>query len=289
MKSLKIRKSPLSKYQYHIDAVTPELISGWAMLKTDIDANPVVEIRSGNSVIWQARAEGERKDLQEAGLGSSAFTIYPDAMALHSDLQSVDIYIDGHKANIDSYPLELKAPDLEQYQCFVDAVDGLHVSGWANYQANPSHRPIVMIKADDVLLGKGQANQLRHDLLEANIGDGHYSFDIELDIGALKSESVACQVWLDGHTMPASDFTITVSSQALIQAKLLSYLDDEFPRFDALLARTAEQLHQQIELHSTDQPASLNDVANVAIQNIAELSSRLTLLEKVLIKSLTKD
>lgn len=284
MTTFKIKRSPLSRYKFHIDTVTLGLISGWAVNTDDIHAKPVIEVRSGDTVLWQTHAELERDDLTAAGLGNAAFSIYPDLMAIKHDIQFIDLYVDGHKLNAEPYEYKVQAPNIEQYQCFVDHISESNISGWAQYQPAPGHKPLVTIRSGDILLGEGRAERPRQDLIDANIGDGHYAFNIPLNLQGLKAGTNPCQVYLDGRLAPLAPLEIQVSAQHLYQTLLMNTVSHELGQFEQLLATSTAQLHQQIKDHSQGQPASLNIVANVAINNIAELTARIQVLETAVAK-----
>lgn len=289
MKSFKRNKSPLTNYQFHIDTVSPELIAGWAVEKDNNEATPTIEVRSGETLLWSSLANIAREDLKEAGLGDSAFMIFPNLMSISDNIEQIDLYIDGHKVNSEPYDFVVQAPDVAQYQCFIDHVGETNLSGWAQYQAAPEHKPLVSIYSDDLFLGEGRAEQLRQDLLDANIGDGHYAFDISLNLQGLKAGVNLCQVYLDGHLANLPPLEITVSEQSLKQAALFNLIGNEIGSFNQLMSRATEQLHQQIEAHSQGQPTTLNIVANVAINNIAQLSARMQVIEASIAKLIEKN
>jgi hypothetical protein len=284
VKAFKKNKSPLAKYQFYIDTVNAEIIAGWAVNTDDVNAKPVIEVRSGDTVLWQTRAELERDDLAAAGFGNAAFSIYPDLMAIKQDIQQIDLYLDGHKMNAEPYDYQVQAPNVEQYQCFVDHIGESNISGWAQYQPVPGHKPKISVRSGDIILGEGRAEHSRQDLIEANIGDGHYAFDIPLNLRGLKVGANPCQVYLDGHLAPLAPLEIQVSAQNLNHTVLMNMISDELGQFEQLLANSTQQLHQQINENSQGQPASLNIVANVAINNIAQLLARMQVIETAMAK-----
>lgn len=288
MKSLKLKKSPLSQYQFHIDTVTPEVISGWAFNPNEPSAAPVIEVRSGDTVLWQAKAELPRKDLKEAGFGDAAFSIYPNLLAIKENIEHIDIYIDGHKANESAYDMVATVPNIEQYQCFIDHVSETQISGWAHYQDLPNHKPAITVRSGEIVLGEGRADQARQDLIDANIGDGHYAFTVALNLTGLKAGANPCQIYLDGHPAPIAPIEINISAQTISQAALSEFISGELGQFEQVLANTTAELHQQIESYSQGQPASLNTVANVAISQLAHVTARLQVIESAVTKLIEK-
>jgi hypothetical protein len=200
----------------------------------------------------------------------------------------VDIYIDGHKINEAPYPLEIQAPRIENYQCFIDHVTESQVSGWAQCKTD-NHRVTVELKAGDQCLGHAVAELPRQDLLEANIGDGHYGYTIQLDLANFPSNNVVAHLYLDGHEYPSDPIQLTVSPESIAQAKFYKEFGHNLENYEALIAKEAQRINQQIEALSGDtSDTTLNTVTNVAINNIVELSARISVLEQVILAKLSK-
>jgi hypothetical protein len=281
-------QNPLSSYNFFIDIVSPELISGWAINQEDNERKPIIEIYSDNNILWKTVAEQPRSDLQEAGFGDAAFTIRPSIAQLEFDINQVDIYIDGNKVNDAPYPLEMQTPSIEHYQCFVDHVTESQVSGWARCQTD-NHRVSIELKAGDHLLGQAMAQHARQDLIEANIGDGHYGYTIQLELANFPSDNVVAHLYVDGHEYPSDPIQLTVSPESIAQAKFYKEFGHTIDNYEALIAKEAQRINKQIETLSAEiSDTSLNTVTNVAINNIVELSARMSVLEQVILAKLSK-
>ncbi|WP_156463128.1 tetratricopeptide repeat protein [Pseudomonas sp. Leaf129] len=63
---------------------------------------------------------------------------------------------------------------------YFDYVEDGYAYGWAYDKENLTDRPVVEIYSGDFLVGRGVADEFRQDLLEAQLGDGRYSFKIAL-------------------------------------------------------------------------------------------------------------
>jgi hypothetical protein len=276
----------LEDYQFFIDVVAPELISGWVFYQND-DRKVQVEVRSGDAVLWQSKATIFRQDLQDAGFGDCAFNITPDIKHLDADIDSVDIYIDGHKVNEAPFPLVMRALNINTYTCHIDINEGDKVSGWARYNDIDTHRVEITLQVGDTVLGHALAENLRQDLADVNIGDGCYGFKMSLDLTQFPSHEVAAEVYLDGKLAPLAPIELSVAPEAVERAKFLAEFAEQIGSFEQLLEKETQKLSQQSSANTPDdQQASLNTVANVVIHNIAELSARLHVLEHVLSKKL---
>ncbi|GGP50278.1 hypothetical protein [Shewanella saliphila] len=289
-KKLKQQINPtasIEDYQYHIDIVSPELITGWAVNKVAGAAKPKVEVFSGSTLLWQSDATFPREDLQAAGFGDAAFNIVPDASVLTDDINAVDIFIDGHKANATPFALVLTAPKAEDYTCHVDAIDNGVIIGWAKHLTKDTHRVNIEVKHNDVVISAGLAADFREDLQQAEIGDGQYGFKLGLNLAAFPSDVVSCQVYVDGLLTPIAPFEIKVAANDIEKAKFLAQFADQLDDFQSILAKETQRINQQIEdATPANEETTLNTVAQVAINNIAEISARLNVIETVMVKHL---
>jgi hypothetical protein len=275
--------APLQQYQFHIDIVSAEMISGWAFNKEAKNTPAKIEIYSGSTLLWQTVADAAREDLAAAGFGDSAFSIVPNPSVLKEDISQVDVYIDGHKVNEQAYPLVLSAPSVDDYTCYVDAVDKDKVIGWCRHVNQDERRVVVELKHNDTVLAHGVADMFRDDLLQANIGDGNYGFSLTLNKANFPTEVVSCDVYVDGLLSPVAPVALQASSQEIEKAKFLAKFANELGDFQQLVAAEAARIAEQIESATAEnEQTSMNTVVNVAVSNIAELSARMSVLEKVL-------
>lgn len=277
----------IEEYQFYIDAVTPELIAGWVFLKHDLEHPVAIEVRHHDEVLWQSQANLHREDLTQAGFGDCAFVLQPDVLALPHDIDTVDIYFDGVKANEHPYPLVMRALDIQHYVCHVDAVHNGKVVGWAHYPPLNDHRVDVALEVNGVIIGKGKAQQFRADLKDADIGDGHYAFEIPLDLAQFPAASFSASLILDGKLSALPAVEISVAAEDIEKAKFFAEFADEIGRFEEILAAESQRISQQIAEYTPEtKEATLNTVVNVAIQNLAELAARFTVLERIVMQKL---
>lgn len=104
-------KSPLDAYRYHIDNVNEEVISGWAHKIGDGNYTATIEVRHNNVILFTTQADVAREDLKAAEIGSGqyGFSIDPTKIQPEQDVNTIDVFIDGLKANVKPLPLTLFA------------------------------------------------------------------------------------------------------------------------------------------------------------------------------------
>jgi hypothetical protein len=111
VKKITHKKTALDAYRFNIDEVSDRVIAGWAHKVGEGNYAASIEIRNNNVILYSIKANLPRKDLQAAAIGSGqyGFVILPSALKLEDDIDSIDIFIDGLKANVNSLPLVLSA------------------------------------------------------------------------------------------------------------------------------------------------------------------------------------
>ena len=98
-------KSPLDQYQFNIEVVNANEISGWAYKNEQPDHVPNIEIVSEHKVIHSTLANIYREDLDEAKIGNGRYGFNFDlsVKVIPEGVKSFDIFIDGLKANSSSF------------------------------------------------------------------------------------------------------------------------------------------------------------------------------------------
>jgi len=250
------------------------------------ETSPQIEVYSGSSLLWSAKASQPRVDLTQADLGNAAFSILPDRGALQHDITSVQIFIDGHKLK-KSYPLQLQAFKIEDYKCNIDETKGVLVRGWACNNQEGAHRPKVELRSQGNVVAQGVAEMFRQDLLDAKIGDGKYGFNLQPNLAHFSSTTVLAQVYVDGKEMDLAPIELTASQEAIDRARLENEFTEELGTYNEQLNREKKRIAEQIvDATPQGQETNLNIVANIALDNIADLSARLSMLERVMLQYL---
>jgi len=297
--------SPLANYQYFIDVIDTDSIAGWAKNNSSAKA-PNISVYSGEKKLWQGIADLARDDLADAGIGEYAFHIVPDVSVLDGDITHIDIYIDGHKVNELPYPYKLsnsfesttiQARAEETYSnviedsiCQIDAVTSTLISGWAKSKSNDKKRLNIEFRNDDKVLASGLADTYREDLINAGIGDGQYGFKLDFNLTQFESEQVAAELFIDGVPIGGDAFIFTVDLSDIEKAKFNTQFSEQFAAFEKMTAEELNRINEQITTlsqNSSDQ--SMNVAMNVVVQNIAEISARMSVIEKVLLNKLAED
>lgn len=302
----------LDGYRFHIDVATVDLIGGWAFKVGDVNHHPLIEVRSGDEVLWSVNAATFREDLQQAGFGSGefGFTLVPNRSAVTQTVNSASIYIDGLLALGDIpffiEPLiaqkttaEVELPEaaasavLEEYRLHLDHYDAETVRGWVFKVDQIGHRAVVEVRCGDVVIASGLAEHFRQDVLEANMEDGYYGFQLTPRLEALPAHECECSLFVDGKKANTKPFVLSVDKAVFAELKKpfhASYqasFADEVVDFDDALAVMKQALSQEIAAINPTEVNSDNHVVaqlHVMTDKLAELSVRMQIIERILVK-----
>jgi len=280
IKKITNHKKPLGAYRYHIDNVNEKVISGWAHKKGKGNYTANIEIQSNNIILFSTKANLAREDLKDAGIGTGlyGFSIDPEKIKLEHDINAIDIFIDGHKANTKPIPLTLnKNINVNIHQMHVDEVSVDKIIGWAKKEDSISHRSLVELRVGDIVIGSGTADIFRKDIKDAGIGDGCYCFEITPIHHLFPSASIRCDLYIDEKKVSTVPIELSLTEQAFESAKFSEKFSVELSTFGGSVTQELQRL--------TDEVNSQNDNAvNVAIGNIALLSVRVEVIERILTK-----
>lgn len=295
LKKITHQSSPLDAYRFNIDNVNEKGISGWAHKIGDGNYAANIEIRSRNVSLYSIIANIPRKDLQAAAIGSGnyGFTIKPSAMELKDNIDTIDIFIDGFKANVKPFPLILpanvrpktKTPSAlvqkqskpANIQMHLDGISADKIFGWAKKQDSITHRSLVELKADDVLLGSDTADKFRQSIKNANIGDGCYCFEIIPKVHLFASTTIQCDLYIDGSRVSVKPIQLSVDDKTLENAKFKHEFANEISEFSHSVNEELTRLAAQVKDYDG------NNI-QVAIENIASLAARMEIIENILTK-----
>ena len=281
-------RKALDGYRYHFDMVSPDLIAGWAFKEGYESHTPVIEVRSGKAVLWTAEANTFREDLLQAGFGSGqyGFSIEPSSLPVSSSVTSVDLFIDGHRVQ-KGVPFEIAPRDVARYRVSLDDASSDEIRGWVFKDDEPNYRAKVEARCGDAVIASGLAGDFRQDLLDADIGDGHYAFSLSPRLDQFPSAECECRLFIDGEQANVEPFILLadadVIADELYKAQFAAEIEDFNNNVETTLARLK---HDIVSLNRT---AAQDDLAvsgqlQVAMQSIAELSVRVKTIEQVLIK-----
>ena len=299
-------KTPLDAYRFHIDVVSEESISGWAHKIGDGNYTVSIEIRHNNVVLCTTEANIVREDLKAAAIGSGqyGFSVDPKKIKVDQVVDYIDIFIDGLKANITPLPLTLSAAkpskakaqekssipptkisptkaSVNTHKAHVDHASLKKVIGWAKKKDSVTHRTLVELRVGNIVIGSGTADTFRESIKNAGIGDGFYCFEIKPVVHLFPSTNISCDLFLDGEKSNVSSIKLNVTEQELDEAKYAYEFSDEISNFGSSVSQELTRLTNEIE-------ANNGNAINVAIENIASLSVRVEVIEKILTKHFTK-
>jgi hypothetical protein len=298
VKKITYKKTALDAYRFNIDEVSDKVISGWVHKVGEGNYTASIEIRNNNVILYSIKANLPRKDLQAAAIGSGqyGFVILPSALKLEDDIDSIDIFIDGLKANVNSLPLVLsaniksntkttvaainKTAPQNNIQMHVDGISTDKVFGWSKKKDSVTHRSLIELKVGNVLLGSDTADKFRQSIKNANIGDGCYCFEINPKVHLFPSTAFSCELYVDGIKVSTKPIQLSVDEKTLENAKFKHEFAGEISGF-------SDSAHKEIARLSSQINEQGSNTMQVAIENIACLSVRIEVIENILTKHFT--
>lgn len=98
-----------SNLQYHIDAVSADMISGWACNTVNPSKPCTVELKTGDKLLASAQAATLREDLVAAAIGNGChgFTIQLEMLPFSAEAREAHLFINGKR--VTSTPIVLKS------------------------------------------------------------------------------------------------------------------------------------------------------------------------------------
>ncbi|WNC71296.1 hypothetical protein RGQ13_14345 [Thalassotalea psychrophila] len=297
-KLIKIKK-PINNYQFNIDAVSENRITGWVLNSAQLAKAVNVEVKSEGKLLWSSVANVFREDLKSKSIGNGkhGFVITPKLSSLTGKVNEIDIYFDGIKANKKSIPCifigtsktiengnipnQVKNNINDEIQIHIDHISTEKIIGWAKRKDSTTHRVNVELKIGDVVLGAGKASSFRQSIKNAGIGDGCYCFEINPVVHLFTNENVTCDLYIDGHKVKTKAINLSVPTAEFEQAKYLHKYENELDTFSTAVKLEMERLKADVE---SNIDGVSNNATSVSLENIATLSVRVNQLEQILLK-----
>jgi hypothetical protein len=295
-----------NSFKYSLDQANSNEIVGWVFDSKRISDHLQVQLREGDKVVATVKADEFRQDLLDAGIGSGHCGFHIDIQTLAVDHSEgyFDLFTDGKKLN--QLPIFIKAKakvkvkvkvqtppqqsvTLKNHKARVDSNIPGKINGWAIDNSRKAHKPQIECKLGKLILGSCVADTFRDDLAKAGIGDGKHAFTINYDVALLPDDGGAgLKVMVDGMVFVDSKTSFSLSSADIKKAKD----DKQQAIFVAGVKQEISDITQQISQHNINEglPAdSVAGVCSVFVERMAELSFRLTVIEKSLVEKLTKN
>lgn len=181
--------------KYNIDLVEGSKIAGWVCDVSDPQRCLTVEAVSHSGQSARAPANEFRQDLLETGLGDGAHAFNLDLSGWHSESGDVTVRVFETQDVLGIVQIVLSDPagpvineEPSRWRWHIDRVDSLTVIGWVQDTHRPYTTVLLRATGDNGKTVPVIANQYRADLKEAEVGNGHHGFEVNLAlIGAMKS------------------------------------------------------------------------------------------------------
>ncbi len=135
------------------------------------------------------------------------------------------------------------APAAGQFSLNIDEVTQESISGWVAVLANPSHRAVVQLVEEGVVVSEASANILREDVLMAGIGDGQYGFSLPTRMGAFDVRPRIFSVVVDGKKADIQPIVI----KPRVDSAAAAICVEMEQRMEALLALHSERMLREVE------------------------------------------
>ena len=262
------------------DAADRKRIAGWAYDRQAPERRAGVVVLCNGAVIARVIADGYRADLKEAGIGDGrhAFDLLlDDRLALEwrheIELRNADDWslLPGSPKWIETQdsvgPTSGATASLEALGSLrgaLDFVSHLKVSGWAQTTSSPDKPVILVISANEKILGRVVASRFRADLRDAGVESGGHAFDFLIPgrLSQAQAQTIRVRREGDGAEMEGSPAILPFGDGARpkLEEALAAVLDttanpadeDEAMALltrqtEALLARRADRSARRVE------------------------------------------
>ena len=303
-KALGKKHNPLSDYSYSIDVVESTQISGWAKNNKLPSHNPVIDVYVNGALIWQTKCDQARVDLVEQQIGNYAFALIPNISALTESCNQVQIYIDGHVLP-QSFPLAIQieqttpiqtasistqtqSTKTTKYIFNVDNISDKSIVGWAKVnQPDDYQRVYIELRTKGSSLAKGEASNFRQDLANNKIGDGKFAFELVFDLAAFPSNKILADVYINNELHAANSVMLEVDPNEVEHARYTKEFAPQLSELQQLLNTESRRIYQVL-CNKQEADPSVQDTLDFVIQSIAELNTRMSVMEKSILKTMSK-
>ena len=112
----------------------------------------------------------------------------------------------------------LKTNQIEGY---LESCDGKFISGWLYDQKNPNEQLEFILLSQGQPIYRGNADQYRGDLLEANIGDGNHGFRVAIPESLLDGMDHEIELWDALYGVKIKGSPLKVFGKALLRESIL--------------------------------------------------------------------
>jgi hypothetical protein len=288
------RLTKSGELQFSLDKADNEAFAGWVIDPKNTDLAVNVEVRQGSTVLWSSVANNLRQDLLDAGISDGKHGFH---CQFSDDISqpingAVDVYAGGQKLNdseiiVNFQPSEVlsveSTQELDNLKYHFDKISVGVIHGWARVVDNDSKKVNVECKVGEIFVGSTVADQLRVDLKNAGIGDGHCSFTLTPEFSSVPDKEARFSLYLDGCLVPNDQFSMLLSAEDVAKAKL----NEQVVKFSASVKNEISAISTMIQKQNMNEglPAdSVTGVCHVLIEKVAEINTRISVIEKAILK-----
>ncbi|PKG95628.1 hypothetical protein [Paraglaciecola sp. MB-3u-78] len=277
--------------KYSLDQANTNEIVGWVFDPKSTSDHLVVQLREGDKVVDTIKADELRKDVRDAGFGNGycGFRFNTQTLFAEQAEARIDLFANGKKLNQEPIVIKFEVQKplqqtgvLENYRVHIDNNIPGKLFGWAIDDSRQAHKPHIECKLGDFTLGACVADTFRDDLAKAGIGDGKFAFKIDYDVAFLPDDGAGLKVIVDGIVLVNSEKSFILSATDVQKAKD----NKQQALFVEGVKQEISEITQQISQHNMNEglPAdSVAGVCSVFVERMAEMSFRLSVIEKALV------
>lgn len=157
-----------------IDSYNDGYLYGWVC---DLESSErlILDVYIGGDLVGSGEANLHREDLIQVGLGDSDF-----GFKIHVENidRSAEITLKNHMTGLDIISEKLNS---DPYIGSIDSYKDGYLMGWACNVGSSAERLMLDVYVEDYIVGSGEANLYRGDLLQQGFLRGDFGFKIKLE------------------------------------------------------------------------------------------------------------
>lgn len=269
----------------NLDVANVNYLSGWVVNSKDSSRIVDVQLFVNGVLFAYTKADMLRPDIAEAGIGKeeSGFEFLLNDLVL-ADVQSLVLKA-GEQVLTSLIPADLgydvKANDT--VKAVLDVFSPSLIKGWACNTADFSHRPKVRCFVNGKCSQSTTAQQARPDVASLKFGDGNFGFEIELDVSQLEDKNTDLAIVVDQLLIKSQKLTAEEIIESKRQVAIKQLQEKVQQELDNLISNVAKE-NKALGTESN----SLAGTSRVLLKSIAEINTRLSIIEEKALSKLAK-
>ncbi len=164
-----------------LDVASPAHVEGWVASVADPGRRVMIDVLVDTEIVATLEASGHRPDISDLGYGEPACG-FRVVLPPHHDagaLRRISVRLTGQRTELSGSP-QVIDPVPGTVGMF-DTLHGMCAHGWALNRAAPETAlDIEIVGPGGEVIGRGEANQFRGDLLDAGLNAGLCAFKIDI-------------------------------------------------------------------------------------------------------------